>query len=238
MTLPLVSVILVVRNGERFLRAALDSVQAQDYRPLDVIVVDGQSTDSSVAIAASYSEVRIIHQIGRGVADATNLGIRAARGELLAFLSSDDLWTPDKLSAQVRYLSEHPEVQCCVSRVKLFLEEGCPMPRGFKPELLDGDHVAVIPEAVMTRKAVFETVGEFDTRFRVSHDTDWFARAKDAGISIGEIPQVHLLRRVHDANASSNAPVVHRELIDIVRQSVRRQRARGGNTGSAGATAC
>src|SRR5262249_47540138 len=155
LTPPLVSVVMIVRNGERFLASAIRSVLAQDYRPLDVVVVDGQSTDSTVAVAARFPDVRLIHQEGRGVAGAYDVGIAAARGELVAFLSHDDLWTPDKVSTQVSLLQAQPAIQYCVARARFFLEEGAALPRGFKRELLAGDHVGFIMETLMARKSVF-----------------------------------------------------------------------------------
>jgi glycosyltransferase involved in cell wall biosynthesis len=222
---PLVSVVIIVRNGERFLASAIESVRAQDYRPLEVVVVDGHSSDSTRAIAASYPDVRLIAQAGRGVADAYNVGIAAARGELIAFLSHDDLWTEDKLATQVRYLREHPDVQYCVARVKFFLESGSSPPPGFKPELLTGDHVGYVMETLVARREVFRTVGGFDGALSVSNDTDWFARAKDAGVAMAVVPRVLLMKRLHGENLTGNAGVVQRELMDVIKHSLRRQRA-------------
>jgi glycosyltransferase involved in cell wall biosynthesis len=223
---PLVSVVMIVRNGERFLEAAIDSVRAQSYRPLEIIVVDGQSTDSTSTIARSFPEVELISQTGRGVADAYNVGIEAARGELVAFLSHDDLWTPDKLGVQVEYLRAHPDIQYCVARVTFFLEEGCSPPRAFKRDLLAGDHVGFIMETLVARRSVFRVVGGFDPLRSVSEDTDWFARAKDAGVSMAVIPKVLLMKRLHETNLTRDAPLVRRELMEVIKQSIKRQRQR------------
>jgi len=232
---PLVSVVMIVRNGERFLPSAIDTVLTQDYRPLEIIVVDGQSTDSTPLIAASYPEVRLLSQAGRGVADAYNVGIEAASGELIAFLSHDDLWTPSKVSAQVRYLMAHPDVQYCVARVRFFLEAGCAPPHGFKPELLVGDHVGFIMETLMARRGVFQTVGRFDPALSVANDTDWFARAKDAGVPMAVVPEVLLLKRLHGTNLTANTLVVERELIEVIKHSFKRQRGgRGRGDGGDG----
>jgi hypothetical protein len=94
---PMVSVIIAVRNGERFLRLAIESVLAQTYRPFEIVVIDGHSDDQTAAIAGSFPEARVVPQAGRGVADAYNLGIESAKADFIAFLSHDDLWTPDKL---------------------------------------------------------------------------------------------------------------------------------------------
>lgn len=117
---PLVSVIMAVKNGERFLAEAIESVLSQTYEPYEIIVVDGQSTDRTEKIAKSYKPVRYIRQTGKGVADAYNVGIDAARGEFVAFLSHDDLWAPNKLSVQVDYLIGQPEIQYTVAKAKFF----------------------------------------------------------------------------------------------------------------------
>src|SRR3954451_23570366 len=108
MELPLVSVIIPVHNGAKYLRAALESVFAQTYSPFEVIVVDDGSVDESGVIAQSFNDVRYIHQANQGVAAARNNGIGAARGEFLAFLDQDDLWTTEKLKLQMGYLMKDP----------------------------------------------------------------------------------------------------------------------------------
>src|SRR6185369_6617714 len=104
---PLVSVIIPVYNGARYLGAALESVFAQTYREFEVIVVDDGSVDDSGVIAQSFPEVRYIHQANQGVAAARNHGIEAAGGEFFAFLDQDDLWNEDKLKRQVEFLLSH-----------------------------------------------------------------------------------------------------------------------------------
>src|ERR1700694_2891614 len=108
---PLVSCIVPVYNGERYLRSALESIFAQDYRPLEVIVVDDGSSDKSAVIAQDFKQVRYMHQTNQGVATARNAGLAAARGEFIAFLDQDDLWMSDKLSIQIEHLLKNPEIQ-------------------------------------------------------------------------------------------------------------------------------
>jgi len=119
---PLVSVIIPVYNGGRYLRAALESVFAQTYRPFEVIVVDDGSADDSGVIAQSFPEVRYIYQTNQGVAAARNNGLEAARGEYFAFLDQDDLWAPEKLKLQVEYLLSHPEVGYTLTQQQFFLD--------------------------------------------------------------------------------------------------------------------
>jgi glycosyltransferase involved in cell wall biosynthesis len=224
MTPRLVSVVIIVKNGERFISQALDSVLAQTYRPLEILVVDGQSTDRTVAIAASYPEARIIRQTGTGTSDAYNLGVAAAAGEFVSFLSHDDLWEPAKLSLQIAYMSEHPEVQYTLCRVRFFLEPGFALPPAFRPELLQGSHEGHMMEALVARRAVFNSVGLFDTGLRLTEDVDWFSRAIDMDTSMAVLPDVLVARRVHDENLTWTAPTVHDNLLKILRASVHRKR--------------
>jgi glycosyltransferase involved in cell wall biosynthesis len=229
MSNPLVSVVVAVMNGERFLEPAVQSILAQDYRPIEIIVVDGHSTDRTADVAKSHDLVRYVLQEGRGIADAYNLGIALAQGELIAFLSHDDLWTPDKLSVQVAYMQQHPEIGYTVARVKFFLEPGCDVPPGFRPELLVGDHVGRVMENVVARRWVFDAVGGFNTSLRISEDVDWFLRASDMGVLVAVFPKVLLHKRVHDANTSLFEPSRSLDLLAAVKASVRRKRGVGGN---------
>ena len=91
-----VSVVMAVRDGERYLAEALASVDAQTVAPLEVLLVDGGSRDATRAIAEGHG-ARVLEQEGDTLADAFNTGIRAARGDAIAFLSHDDVWLPRKL---------------------------------------------------------------------------------------------------------------------------------------------
>jgi glycosyltransferase involved in cell wall biosynthesis len=108
----LVSVVIPVHNAARYLAECLDSVLAQDYAPLEIIAVDNGSQDASLDILKQYAArgVRVLTESKPGAAAARNAGVRAARGELIAFQDADDIWAPGKLSAQVRYLREHPQI--------------------------------------------------------------------------------------------------------------------------------
>lgn len=225
---PLVSVIVPVYNGERFLACALDSVVAQEHRPIDLIVVNDGSRDGSEAIARSYTEVRLIRQPNQGVAAARNAGIAAARGDFIAFLDQDDCWTKDKLRIQVRYLQQNPRVGYVLARQKMFLEPGTVPPPWVRRELLDRDQVGYLPGAMMVRRFVFEQIGTLNPRFRSGDDSDWFARAKDAGVPMAVLPDILLHRRIHEANLSSRTALAHAELLKAMKASIDRQRRNAG----------
>jgi glycosyltransferase involved in cell wall biosynthesis len=220
-----VSVIIPVYNGSRYLRAALESVFAQTYRPLEVIVVDDGSADESGVIAQSFPEVRYIYQTNQGVAAARNNGIDAARGEFFAFLDQDDLWTPDKLKQQVAHLQSHPDVGYTLTQQKFFLDPGAALPAWFRKELFDSVHTGWVLGTLLVRRTALEKIGKFATGYSAANDSDWFFRAKAAGIPMAVIPELLLLKRIHGANESAHAKEVLSELRKVVRSSLERQRA-------------
>ena len=106
---PLVSVIMPTFNRSWSLKKAIDSVLSQEYASLETIVVDDGSTDDTPALLSSYgTRIRVIRQANQGVSAARNAGIRAAQGELITLLDSDDAWLPGKVQAQVDFLTPIP----------------------------------------------------------------------------------------------------------------------------------
>ncbi|HUQ82056.1 MAG TPA: glycosyltransferase [Gemmatimonadaceae bacterium] len=220
-----VSVILIVRNGERFIGEALDSVRQQSLQPLEVLVIDGQSTDATVEIARAFPGVTIVPQRTLGIANAYNEGIALARGALIAFISHDDRWLPNKLEAQASFLARHPDVMLTVTHVQHVLEYGATPPAGFRVELLDQPVPGLIMETLVVRREVFDRVGLFDPSFPVGEDTDWFARVKDAGVRMAVLPETLVTKRVHGTNASLANPAINTLLLRALRSSIERKRA-------------
>jgi glycosyltransferase involved in cell wall biosynthesis len=225
---PLVSVIVPVRNGERFLATAIESIIAQSYRHLEIIVVDGQSSDGTANIAKSYQRVRYLYQSNDlGIAAARNLGIAAARGDLIAFISHDDIWEPEKLDLQMGYMTRNPEMQYTITRVNFFVEPGVSLPPGFRAQLLQGDHIGRMPETLLARKSLFELIGVFDSQFEVGEDNDWFSRAADRRIPSGLVEKVLVHKRVHDSNFSLGSTSIHAfnsDMLKIAKRSIARKR--------------
>jgi glycosyltransferase involved in cell wall biosynthesis len=227
----LVSVVVPVYNGARYLAQAIDSVLAQDYRPLELIVVDDGSEDESAAIARGYPAVRLVRQANRGHGAAKNVGIEVCRGELLAFLDADDLWEPQKLRAQVAYLTAHPECGAVVCRQRIRATEGTCLPAWLVERLarerIAGAPVAFVPSALMVRRTALNRIGTFDPSYRHGNDSDWFFRARDAGLSVGIVEQVLLLRRFHSTNLSYETSSMQADLLRVVRSSLARRATRG-----------
>lgn len=221
---PLVSVIVAVSDGERYLSFALDSIFRQNYCPVQVIVIDGQSVDDTAAIAQSFESIKYICQAGHGLANGRNAGIEAASGEFIAFLDADDIWMPDKLHVQIGYLMRNPEIQYVNAWVQLFTDTECHRRSGYTQKFIEQAHIGRTPGTLVARKSTFDVVGPFSPDFRIACDAEWFVRANACKLSMFIIPKVLLHKRIHNANLSSNVGANRQELMTVIRQSIMRRR--------------
>ena len=224
---PLVSVIVPVYNGERYLGAALQSIFGQDYHPFEVIVVDDGSTDNTADVVKSFPDVTCVSREHQGVATARNAGLAQAHGDFISFLDADDLWTPQKTSLQMARLQERPQAGCVSGYSRCFKEPGVPTPdwlpvKFFEDICAAGGSLC----ALLARRGVFEKVGLFNPKLRSGEDMDWFIRLRDRGIIMETLPDVLLLRRFHDRNMTYQVRSGDRShLISIFKASIERKRA-------------
>jgi len=192
---PLVSIVVPVYNSEAFLRETLDSVFALDYEPFEVIVVDDGSTDASAAIAQSYPDVHYVRQENRGPGEARNVGIGVSRGEFVAFVDSDDVVLSHKLSAQVGYLLDHPDVTATLGR-----QEWITPPPDAVPDLVWGDLDGITPISLVIRRTALIEVGCFNPALRGPEDVELLVRLREGGYRFLVIPEIVMRRRYHGEN--------------------------------------
>ncbi len=169
-----VSVVIPLYNARDVIRQTVESVLAQTWKDVEIIVIDDGSTDGSGKVVQEFgNRVRLIQQENAGVAAARNRGIQASTGEAIALLDHDDLWHPTKLEKQVRLLEQRPEVGMVITDVAHIDREGRPMGivgRGYNPSetfarLFVRSYLPT-PSAALIRKSVFESVGGFDEGFK------------------------------------------------------------------------
>ena len=180
---PLISVIIPTYNRGWIIKEAIDSVLSQDYRDFELIIVDDGSTDNTLEILNSYQDdITVLRQNNHGVSAARNLGIMAASGRFVAFLDSDDLWLPQKLSSQVDYFNLNPDAIICQTE-EIWIRKGVrvnPKKRHKKPwGMIFEQSLAlclVSPSAVMIRRSLFDEVGFFDEKLPVCEDYDLWLR--------------------------------------------------------------
>jgi glycosyltransferase involved in cell wall biosynthesis len=220
----LVSVIIPVYNGELYLAEALDSVFAQDYRPIEVIVVDDGSTDDTAAVAKRYSQVHYFHQTNQGPPAARNTGLNNCKGELIALLDADDLWVPGKLSTQTAFLETHPQACCVIGRMKNFLQEGIPRPSWVNDSMFTDNPVAYSLGSMLVHRWVFETVGQFNTSNQRGDNIDWLIRLNELKLIVYRMPEVLLLRRIHSNNLSQKYELKNQARLRFLKEAIDRKR--------------
>ena len=217
----LVSVIIPVYNGERYLGEALRSVFAQDYPRFEVLVVDDGSTDGSRRIAESFGDVRLMSGPHQGVSGARNHAAAAAKWDFLAFLDADDTWHPRKLSEQVALAMAEPQL----GMVMVFQDyrfEG-PVPAWFRGPTDGSAEPGFLPSSWLLRRECWESVGPFAADLTHGEDIDWLARARHRGVEIGTVQHCLLTRRIHDANVSGISHAARRGLLASLRASIERK---------------
>ena len=219
---PLVTAVIPVWNCERYLAEAIDSVLAQDYPAVDLLVVDDGSTDNSAAIAKSYGgSLRYLYQENTGLAGAQNTGYREARGEFVAYLDSDDLWLPGKISRQMDVFRETPELDIVFAHVEQFHSPDIPdLLDQQPPPAMAGIHTG----CMLARRDVFERVGPFDTEITLGEFLDWYARAQDAGIKVRVLDDIMLRRRIHDRNMGLQEKNKRADYLRVFKASLDRRR--------------
>ena len=180
---PLVSVIIPTYNRGWFLAEAIDSVLAQDFKDYEVIVVDDGSTDNTREILDTYGQdIIVLRQANKGVSTARNRGIAEAGGQLVAFLDSDDLWLPRKLSRQVDYFNLNPDTVINQTE-EIWMRNDVrvnPKDRHRKPSGMIFERslelCLVSPSAVMIQRTLFDAVGVFDDNLPACEDYDLWLR--------------------------------------------------------------
>ncbi len=220
-----ISVVVPVHNGEKYLRATLESIVAQTFRPLEVLVIDDASDDGSREIADSFGgPVRCIRLQRSGAACARNKGVVEAQGEFLSFLDADDLWLASKLQVQLDVIRGRPNSAVF-----------CHMEQFISPEI-DGLTIAdkdkVLPGfsscTMLIRTADFRTVGYFQEDIRAGEFIEWFARAKDSGVDHIMLNDILAKRRIHKSNQglSNNG---RQDYLRIAKMLIDRNRSRQQN---------
>ena len=223
---PLVSVMIPVYNGERYLAEAVDSVLAQAYRPLEVIVVDDGSDDDSGAVAQRYGDpVRYVRQERAGNGAARNRAVALAAGDLFTFLDADDRLAPSALERLTEQLAEDPTLAAVYGHVREFVSPDVDAESlaRLRPPV---ERVAgCLPTNMLMRREHFLRVGEFATHLRVGVTVDWSARAAELSMRTALLDDVLFERRLHADNNGIREREHRTHYVQVVKAALDRRRA-------------
>ena len=205
---PLISVLMPVYNGKRYVHAAVDSVLAQTFTDFEFIIVDDGSTDGTDRILQDYakkdSRIRIISSPNKGVSVALNEGLAVARGSLIARMDADDISFPERFAKQVKFLNENPDHVLVGSRCILIDPDGYPICEK-RDIVLNHDQIdeqllkmswPLVHPAVMIRAESLKKIGGYDPRYRTNQDHDLFLRLAEVG-KLANLPEILLEYRQH-----------------------------------------
>gem|GEM_PF-181890 len=220
---PLISIIIPVHNGARFIKQAIDNILQQNYPAIEIILVDDGSTDDTQKVVEKLNvDVRCFYQPNSGPASARNRAIRDVSGEYIAFLDVDDLWPENNLELLMKYLIENPDLDLVRGYAQLFRlnQEG-------KTEYI-GNPKESYPNyigAALYRKSVFEKVGLYDPELRFGEDGDWFNRAVEKKVLMKRLEEVTLLVRRHEGNMTKGKSIVELNALKVFKKKLERKRS-------------
>lgn len=185
---PRVSVVIPTYNRAHLIERAVRSVLAQTYQDFEIIIVNDASSDSTGEVVGAIDDPRILylrHERNRGGSAARNTGIKAAQGELIAFLDSDDEWLPGKLEKQIALLTAAPKSLGAVYTGLMASSAGspgkraCPRKKGDLRKALAKRNVVGTTSSVVVRRECFAQVGYFDEALPAAQDYDMWIRISD-----------------------------------------------------------
>ena len=215
-TRPLVSVIVPVFNGARFVREALDSILRQTYQPVEVIVVDDGSTDETGKMLDEFGpRVRRASQAHSGQSVARNRGVELATGRYLAFLDADDLWPAEKLAAQVAILEEDSQCDLLFGHAEQFRQSD-----GGQSQPMPGH----VPGTLMARREAWLRVGELRSDVKVGEFLDWMLRARQQAMRERMDGRVWLRRRIHHDNLGVRERDARGDYLRLLKDAMDRRR--------------
>jgi glycosyltransferase involved in cell wall biosynthesis len=196
---PLISIVTPTYNRASMIGTAIESVVSQGYPKVEHIIVDAASTDGTAKFLARYSHLRVIVEADRGVYDGLNKGIRAASGEVIGHLNSDDAYLPGAFFQVAERFAADPEIDVVSggASVSILAEDGKHQvirrfdgPEDRKLGFASGTTGAPLPNARFFRRRVYERVGLYDHTLRVAADRDFLIRAALAGLKAAEIDAI------------------------------------------------
>jgi len=221
---PLVSIIIPLYNSEKYITQALDSVFAQDYPNMEVIVVNDGSTDDSINRLSPYlDKIILINQGNSGAAAARNTGIIRSLGEYIAFLDADDIWLPGKITAQVEFLESNSNSDFSVvhsNSVRWSVKDRGPIDMTFDfrslpnklPDVHSGwilknmvEHHCICLNTLMIKQPCFAYTGLFNESLVIGEDTDMWIRLATK-LKIHKISDVYAVYRINPSSITHTEP--------------------------------
>ena len=201
---PLISVMMPTYNNAKYIKQAIESIYAQNYDNIEIIVVDDGSTDNTKEIVQQYKDIKYFYIEHKGIPFARNTALEKSTGEYIAFLDSDDYWLPNKLNTQIQYFKDHPDCEIVFTKYENFFEN----------EDVKKNKIAIFEktseknnnsclETSVVKKRVFDKCGKYNESLEFGEDTEYEYRISKNNINIKHIiNKIFYMRRLHGKNIS------------------------------------
>ena len=225
----MISIIIPAYNADKYLANTIQSVINQTYIDWEIIIINDGSTDGTLELINNFkdkdSRIKVFSHENAGVAHSRNRGIAEAKGEFIAFLDADDLWTPDKLEMQLKVLQENPEAGVAYSWVDYIDETG--------KFLYPGSHITVNGDAYpkllinnflengsnpLVRREALEKIGKFDVNLPPAEDWDLYLRLARESEFVA-IPKPQILYRLCTNSCSANIIKMETQVLRVIEKA-------------------
>jgi glycosyltransferase involved in cell wall biosynthesis len=216
---PLISVIIPVYNGEKYLAECLNSIAAQNYPNMELVIIDDGSTDSSLDVVNAHPLAKTVVSLhtNEGVYKARNLALSLVKGDFICLFDCDDIMANGNLKRLISHLLAHPDVVIVKGLLHRFRT---------KDGVTEYNEKAGLEEfclgASLIRKEAFEVVGLFADDMRWAADADWHLRSVESGVRIDVIDATAVYYRLHQHNMSNHLEQVKKSRLEVIRRRLLR----------------
>ena len=195
----LISVIIPVKNGGKYLPQALDGIIKQEMN-VEIIVVDDGSTDNTAEIAKDYKCELITRQISKGAVAAKNSGLKVAKGKYVIFHDSDDIMRDNALEKLYKELESEEEFSAVEAKVQDFYSPDLPEDERRKTLIKTEPYWGLFTGAILMRKVIFDKIGLFNEDLKAGEIIDWQTKMDSNGLKVKKVDFVSTDRRIHSSN--------------------------------------
>lgn len=220
-----ISVVIPFYNSEKYLEEALNSVFRQKTDIYEILLIDDGSEDNSMKVAEKFlPHVTIYRQENSGAAAARNYGVKKSKGDIVAFLDADDIWTDNHLDVLMEPLSANNNIDIVFGKVKIFISPELNNHISLNLDIYKNVDYGYLPATCIIRKRVFDGIGYMDTSLELGEFIDWFSKAKDSGIRYVTIPELVTYRRIHTTNQGMLKKAHYKDYLKVLHASVKRKK--------------
>ena len=215
----LISIIMPVKNGEKYLAAALEGILAQNMN-VEIILVDDASTDNTAQIAENYGCKVVKQPVSKGQVAAKNIGLQAADGEYIMFHDGDDVMNKGSLKQLYEYMEAHSQVYMAMAKVQDFISPDA-VNQSVAPKT--EPYWGLFTGAVLMRKSLFERVGLFDEKVHAGEIIELQQKMQVQNLKLQKLDFVAAMRRIHDSNfGRTAAKTEYQNYAAILRKKLRK----------------